>query len=112
MSTFPPIPSEPSPNRWYYADDQGESRGPILFEELKRLAAAGGVTPETLVTKEGETVWRKFAEVFPELFSSPSLPMGSPDIPIMEAQGDGGTLQLFPEKVCIRRKSGFVSYFT
>jgi len=120
MSTLPPIPNEPPPNRWYYADVKNQPKGPHSCEELSWLVTAGIVTSETLVTKEGETVWRKYSEIsrstpppIPDSSKSPYFPSPlSAETPIMEAQGDGGTLQLFAEKVCIRRKSGFVSFFT
>lgn len=48
---------------WHYAL-LAERRGPVDEEELQRLAAAGIVTPETLVWREGMAEWRPYGEAF------------------------------------------------
>lgn len=82
MSDLPPIPDEPPPIRWHYLDSSNQARGPFTANELQRLAAAGTITPETLVAREGDTDWRKFSEVTPEV-SLPSVP----PIPLMSNIG-------------------------
>lgn len=67
MNTLPPIPNEPLRKRWYFADDKNETQGPISLEELQRLAKIGEIRPETHVIEEGETEWRKFAQVPPPI---------------------------------------------
>ncbi len=47
---------------WHYAED-GQQRGPVAQEEFDRLAAAGRITPETLVWREGMDQWRPWGEV-------------------------------------------------
>src|SRR5947209_3491605 len=41
---------------WYYAE-QGQQRGPLSFEELQALAAAGRLRPNDLVWHAGLTEW-------------------------------------------------------
>ncbi|MBL9172262.1 MAG: DUF4339 domain-containing protein [Verrucomicrobiales bacterium] len=48
-------------NGWYYAV-AGERKGPVTGAELTALAAAGTVTPETLVWREGMAGWAPYAQ--------------------------------------------------
>lgn len=41
---------------WYYAKD-GQQFGPISSQQLKQLAASGGLVPEDLVFREGSKDW-------------------------------------------------------
>ena len=77
MSSLPPISNEPSLNLWRYADAQGRPRGPVSFDELKRLAAAGVVKPGTLVKTEGLNTWQPFssAACLPDSAVSPEPPL-------------------------------------
>lgn len=47
---------------WHYAEN-GQPRGPVPQEEFDRLLAAGQVTAETLVWREGMDQWRPWGEV-------------------------------------------------
>lgn len=47
-------------NGWYYAV-AGEQKGPVTGAELTALAAAGTVTPATLVWREGMAGWEPYA---------------------------------------------------
>lgn len=57
-------------NGWYYAV-AGERKGPITGAELSALAAAGTVTPATLVWREGMAGWEPFAQA---VAASPTIP--------------------------------------
>ncbi len=57
-------------NGWYYAV-AGERQGPITGAELSALAAAGTVTPATLVWREGMAGWEPFAQA---VAASPTIP--------------------------------------
>lgn len=48
-------------NGWYYAV-AGEQKGPVTGAELTALAAAGTVTPATLVWREGMASWEPYAQ--------------------------------------------------
>jgi membrane protease subunit (stomatin/prohibitin family) len=73
MNPAPPVPSadEPPPvphDMWYYAVG-GERRGPLDLAGMKVQAAAGGVTPSTLVWKRGMVDWTELSKI-PDLLSS------------------------------------------
>lgn len=53
---------------WYYTRND-EAVGPIPEEVLHRLAARGGITPETLVQREGMDTWIAYREVAPKVLS-------------------------------------------
>jgi uncharacterized RDD family membrane protein YckC len=55
---------------WFYAIN-GEQLGPVPEEELQALAAAGRITPNTLVWKDGMASWEAFSKQFPS--SGPAL---------------------------------------
>ena len=50
-----PTSENPMPN-WFYYDNGGQKQGPVTGGQLKGLAKAGQITPETIVeTEEGKT---------------------------------------------------------
>ncbi|MCW1921559.1 GYF domain-containing protein [Luteolibacter arcticus] len=50
---------------WYYGSSAGQS-GPVEEQELRALIASGGVSPETLVWRDGMKDWLPLSSV-PEL---------------------------------------------
>lgn len=61
---------------WYYADRQGQQRGPVQAHELLALRAAGQIAMETLVWRDGMANWQTMAAVANEL--QPSAQAASP----------------------------------
>jgi hypothetical protein len=70
---------------WYYAE-QGQHKGPVTFEDLKNLAAAGRLRPTDLVWKAGWPQWAA-ASAQPGLFAAPAAPPVAPDAYADEACG-------------------------
>ncbi len=69
---------------WYYARG-GKQMGPVPSTELKRLAAAGELTPDDLVWREGLSEWAPAGSVR-GLFgdeSQPAVPTDLPSKPVM-----------------------------
>ena len=56
--------------QWHYGSNGGQ-HGPVEEDELRALIASGGVTPRTLVWREGMTDWVPLHAV-PELGGQPS----------------------------------------
>lgn len=48
---------------WFYADVHNDPVGPFQFTALQALAESGVILDVTLVIQEGESEWRRFAEV-------------------------------------------------
>ncbi|MBS0226779.1 MAG: RDD family protein [Proteobacteria bacterium] len=57
---------------WYYADRQGQQRGPVQSQELLALRNAGQIAPDTLVWRNGMSNWQAFATVANEVMPSPT----------------------------------------
>jgi hypothetical protein len=47
-----------SSTQWHYATADGQQRGPVDADELRRLAAGGAVSPQTLVWTDGMADWQ------------------------------------------------------
>ena len=60
-----PPPPPPVPTPWHMAEN-GQARGPLTLDELRRAAAAGRLRPETLVWTPGMAQWTPAGQV-PEL---------------------------------------------
>ena len=45
----------------YFLNPEGQAKGPLTLDELKRLAAGGSIGPDTLVFLEGEEDWQPLA---------------------------------------------------
>jgi hypothetical protein len=54
--------SEPRGERWWWVED-GERRGPVSFDELRRLWLDGALETETLVWRSGMDDWEAIADV-------------------------------------------------
>jgi len=83
LVTSPPPPPPPADaddivtrDCWHY-ERQGESCGPVSFDELRRLAVSGLIQPDSLVWKAGMPEWLSAAQV-EGLFSSAGSPLLSP----------------------------------
>ncbi|PNS08521.1 RDD family protein [Solilutibacter silvestris] len=48
---------------WYYADRQGQQRGPVQTQELLALRNAGQIAMDTLVWRNGMSGWQAFSTV-------------------------------------------------
>lgn len=78
---------------WYYSDAQRQQHGPVNADALAALHAAGTLTPDSLVWREGLSEWRPWREMIAEVISAaaptaaqePALP--SLDAPVAPADG-------------------------
>ncbi len=52
---------------WYYADRQGQQRGPVQSQELLALRNAGQIGMDTLVWRNGMANWQAFSTVANEV---------------------------------------------
>ena len=68
--------------KWYYRTSNGSAVGPIDPSDLKRLAAAGVITPFTKV--ETETGKQGLARDVKGLFDEPQVSVPAPQIPAPE----------------------------
>lgn len=64
-------------DHWYYATADGQRRGPVSATDLKALLAAGGITRQTLVWREGLPHWCPLAAQAAALGLPPPLPAAS-----------------------------------
>jgi hypothetical protein len=73
------VPIEAETSLWFYADANNQPVGPLTFEALRQLSAAGTISPRTQVIQQGDSSWRTFAEVVPptSIPRSTGLPSGS-----------------------------------
>lgn len=67
---------------WYYADG-GQQRGPVTDDELSALLAAGAITADTLVWREGLPGWEPLSKARPvEAVPTPMTgPVAAPSAP-------------------------------
>lgn len=63
---------------WYYGEG-GEQRGPVEEHELRGLIAAGKVSGETIIWREGMENWQKLSEV-PEWSDQIVSPQAQPQV--------------------------------
>lgn len=116
MTTPLPVDGD---TRWYYADANNQPQGPYSSEELSRLLAARTISTATLVIKEGDAEWKPYREIFccsPSQASLPPIPpplstapqrqaaSSTSQAPVMEAVGSGGSIDLFQDRIRIKRK--------
>lgn len=59
-------------SEWYYADRQGQQRGPVQSQELLALRNAGQIGMDTLVWRNGMSNWQAFATMANEILPPPS----------------------------------------
>lgn len=50
--------------RYFYADQQSRTIGPLPYSQLQSLYHQGKLKPNTLVLEEGGTEWASYSEVF------------------------------------------------
>lgn len=66
---------------WYYADRQGQQRGPVQTQELLSLRNSGQIGMETLIWRNGMNGWQAFAtmanEIVPSQAAVPTPMQGS-----------------------------------
>lgn len=73
----------PMPQVSVYVAIGGQQQGPFNFDLLKQMVKTGGLTPQTLVWKEGLANWTPAQQV-PELaslFNQPQVPPVPPTVP-------------------------------
>ena len=66
--------------QWWYGRND-EQHGPVSPAELRRLAAAGAITPQDLVWREGMEEWAPAARLkglFPEVREAATEPRAEP----------------------------------
>ena len=80
---------------WYYARE-GQSLGPVPFDELKRLAAGGQLAPTDSVCPVGSQQWQAASSVA-DLFPIPIPPPPLPIDPIPVLQLDESVAEKPPE---------------
>jgi outer membrane protein assembly factor BamE (lipoprotein component of BamABCDE complex) len=79
---FPEPGENPMSQQWYYAKG-GQRQGPVVDEELKRLAATGQLQASDLVWKEGMAQWVEASKI-KGLFPAEVLPPSPPALPSAE----------------------------
>lgn len=72
---------------WHY-EQNGQPTGPVSEDELRRLAAAGAVTPATRVWAEGMGDWQAASAALPALFGG--TPVYTAPTPAAHATPTGG----------------------
>ena len=72
---------------WYYAEN-GQQKGPVSEEEFNRLIAAGTITPDTLVWREGMEQWQPKHMVT----STPPMAAPAPSPPAPSEPAEPGTV--------------------
>lgn len=55
---------------WYYGSNAGQ-HGPVEDDEIRAMMASGGISPQTLVWREGMVDWRPLSSL-PEFNANPS----------------------------------------
>ncbi len=59
---------------WYFRSAAGEQFGPAAADVMRGWLAAGRITPDALVWREGWRDWRPAGGVFPQLSPNPPIP--------------------------------------
>jgi uncharacterized RDD family membrane protein YckC len=68
---------------WYYSDAQRRQHGPVNADTLAALHAAGTLSPDSLVWREGLSEWRPWREMIAEVMSA--APLAAPQEPALPA---------------------------
>ena len=90
---FPPPPPVPTQTaqigskakeieQWYYAQ-QGQRKGPVSKEQIRKLMSSGQLQASDLVWRKGMAQWTQTSRVFPP---PPPDPNGPPPVPTQAAQ--------------------------
>ncbi len=79
MTTTNPNPAS---LRWFYANAENQSVGPVTLAELHQFASSGQISPQTFVIQEGGSDWLTYADVAPKEHPIPNLP---PPVPNMQS---------------------------
>ena len=96
---FPDAPAMngPMPPQWYYSQNN-QQQGPVSSEQLKQLAASGGLQPGDLVWKEGMSQWtdaRQMKGLFPmQTVANPPVPPPMPPSAVSPAIRSPGYSEL------------------
>lgn len=103
LPALPPVPTEdpllelPTAS-WYVRPQTGGQYGPAAADIMRQWLGENRIGATALVWREGWTMWRNAAEVFPQLantttappttgFSSPSQKVGGPDFSTSHERG-------------------------
>ncbi|MBW8824035.1 MAG: RDD family protein [Xanthomonadales bacterium] len=65
-------------SEWYYADRQGQQRGPVQSQDLLGLRDAGQIDMDTLVWRNGMANWQAFATIANEVLPQPAEVASAP----------------------------------
>lgn len=74
-----------SNDQWFYTDAQQQQLGPVPFDTIQRLSAAGQIQPTTLVWNESLPNWTAASQV-PGIFNAP---VATPQSPYQAPAGYG-----------------------
>lgn len=75
--------------QWYYSNDGRDRLGPVGDADLAGLHAEGGITPDTLVWREGLSQWQSWRTVMHEVMASrPAEPAAAAGV-VAAAGGTG-----------------------
>lgn len=100
---------------WYYSAGDGVQRGPIDAAGLKRLAAAGRLSPSDLVWREGMTEWAPASKVAGLFAAAAAAPPAKPPSSMGAASDFAPFPDAQPRPVGRRAYAGFwvraVAYF-
>jgi len=75
------IPPSPGARDKYHYAENGVTRGPLTLRQLRELAKAGEIQPQTLVWKEGSPEWvpaNSVKGLLPAVPAAPGQPPGQP----------------------------------
>src|SRR5262249_32755704 len=105
----------PPMTRWFYTLDKQQRLGPVTSRQLRALAAAGTIRPESMVMREGGGKWVPAAKV-KGLFPKPTAASPPSDTGAVACPGCGRAIPLQPHEIqltveieCARCGTHFVS---
>lgn len=68
--------------KYYYADPDNLTIGPMDVQELLDLGRSGVIGPGMYVIGEGQQEWRRFDEAFPSVVAPPSAASAAAEVPV------------------------------
>ncbi|MFM8497887.1 MAG: DUF4339 domain-containing protein [Planctomycetia bacterium] len=103
------------PAEWYYAKDK-QKFGPVEASELKRLATSGSLSPNDLVSKEGQPKWVRASSIkglFPgngSVAVAPA-PSASQTVPAIRAVQQGTLTETSTNIAALPTKASFSQWY-
>ena len=65
-------------SQWYYSDAQRNRHGPVPTDAMAELHAAGALSADTLVWRDGLANWQPWRELSGEVVAAPATSAVSP----------------------------------